>query len=42
MELLFEKLTRDDSEKIHELQVISFKALLDKYQDYETNPGAED
>ena len=41
MELLFEKLTRDDSEKIHELQVISFKALLDKYQDYETNPGAE-
>jgi GNAT superfamily N-acetyltransferase len=30
-----------DCEKIHEMQIIGFKALLDKYQDYETNPGAE-
>lgn len=30
-----------DSEKIYEMQLIGFKALLDKYQDYETSPGAE-
>ena len=30
-----------DSEKIHRMQVIGFKALLEKYQDHDTNPGAE-
>lgn len=26
---------------LYELQIKAFKPLLDKYQDYETNPGAE-
>ena len=30
-----------DCEKIHQMQTIGFKALLEKYQDYETSPGAE-
>lgn len=30
-----------DCEQIHKMQIIAFKPLLDKYQDYETNPGAE-
>jgi len=30
-----------DCEEIHKMQVLAFKPLLDKYQDYETNPGAE-
>jgi len=31
----------EDCEKIHQMQIVGFKALLDKYQDFETNPGAE-
>jgi Acetyltransferase (GNAT) family. len=27
--------------RIHEMQVIAFQELLDKYQDYETNPAME-
>ena len=30
-----------DAEKIHCMQVAGFKALLDKYRDFETSPGAE-
>lgn len=30
-----------DCAQIHQMQVIVFRPLLDKYQDYETNPGAE-
>jgi len=30
-----------DSEHLYELQIKSFKPLLDKYQDFDTNPGAE-
>ncbi len=30
-----------DCEKIHQMQVVSFKYLLDKYGDLNTNPGAE-
>lgn len=41
MEISLKKLDINDCHEIHQLQVIGFKALLDKYQDYETNPGAE-
>ena len=30
-----------DSEKIHKMQIAGFKDLLEKYTDYDTNPGAE-
>ncbi|MCH5323951.1 MAG: GNAT family N-acetyltransferase [Eubacterium sp.] len=30
-----------DAKEIHSMQVIAFKELLDKYQDFETNPAAE-
>ena len=33
--------TVDDSARIHEMQLAGFRALLDKYQDFDTNPGAE-
>lgn len=31
----------EDCDLLHDLQIQSFKALLDKYSDYDTNPGAE-
>lgn len=31
----------DDCSLIHEMQIKSFKLLLEKYQDHDTNPGAE-
>ena len=39
--LRLKKANIEDSEKIYRMQVIGFKALLEKYQDYNTNPGAE-
>ena len=41
MVLCLKKAVVADSRKIHEMQVLSFKALLEKYSDYDTNPGAE-
>ena len=35
------KAIREDCFEIFEMQKNAFKALLDKYQDYDTNPGAE-
>lgn len=35
------KATFADCERIHEMQVKSFHALLEKYHDMETNPGVE-
>ena len=40
-ELELIKATIDDSEKLHKMQILGFKALLEKYEDYESNPGAE-
>ena len=40
-ELYLKSATIEDSEKIYKMQIIGFKALLEKYQDYDTNPGAE-
>jgi len=41
MKIQLKKANIDDCEKIHKMQTVGFKALLDKYQDFETNPGAE-
>jgi len=41
MDILLKKAHISDSEKIHEMQIIGFQALLEKYKDYDTNPGAE-
>lgn len=30
-----------DAERIHAMQTAAFRALLEKYKDYDTNPGAE-
>jgi len=35
------KATVADAEELYKMQIKSFKPLLDKYQDYEVNPGAE-
>ena len=32
---------KDDMETIWKMQVEAFSELLDKYQDYDTNPAAE-
>ena len=40
-EIKLVKATIVDSEKIHDMQVQSFKVLLEKYEDYDTSPGAE-
>ena len=41
MEISLKKATIQDCSQIHQMQTLGFKALLDKYQDFETNPGAE-
>jgi len=41
MNLHLKKANIEDSEKIHEMQITCFQALLKTYKDYETNPGAE-
>ena len=39
--ITLKKAGRADLMEIHRIQVASFQALLDKYQDYGTNPSAE-
>lgn len=39
--IILRKATLADCQEIYDLQVISFKSLLDKYQDMDSNPGAE-
>ncbi len=41
MSIQLRKATIEDCEQIHRMQVASFRALLEKYHDLETNPGAE-
>lgn len=41
MNISLKKASVLDHEVLYELQIKSFKDLLDKYQDYDTNPGAE-
>ena len=41
MAISLEKAVFEDCAQIYEMQIISFRALLEKYGDYDTNPGAE-
>lgn len=41
MDLILEKANVEHAKEIYDLQKTSFKNLLDKYQDYDTNPGGE-
>lgn len=36
-----EKATIDDAKQLWEMQISTFKDLLDRYQDFDTNPGNE-
>lgn len=41
MELKLEKATEQDAQAIYDMQVKAFLPLLDKYQDFDTNPANE-
>lgn len=41
MNMLLKKASLNDYEELHAMQRVSFDKLLEKYEDYETNPGAE-
>ena len=41
MEINLNKASSSDYEEIYNMQTVSFKPLLEKYQDYEFSPGAE-
>ena len=40
MDLRLERARADDSKLIHAMQLSGFRALLEKYRDYDTSPGA--
>ena len=41
MEILLKKAAFENVDEIHQMQIKSFKSLLEKYKDYDTNPGNE-
>jgi len=41
MSIRLQKATLQDAAEIHAMQIASFRALLEKYQDFDTNPGNE-
>ena len=41
MGIILERVTKDDIETVWKMQIEAFSGLLDKYRDYDTNPGAE-
>lgn len=41
MEVSLLRANMDDAEELHTMQVSAFKELLEKYQDFDTNPGNE-
>ena len=41
MGVALQHVTIDECKKLHEMQLLGFQALLEKYQDYDTSPGAE-
>ena len=41
MDITLKKATVEDSGELYDMQIKSFKALLEKYQDYDYSPGAE-
>ena len=42
MSVNLQKVTREDIETVWKLQLEAFADLLEKYQDYDTSPGAEE
>ncbi len=40
-EVIIKPCRQEDAEEIHAMQTEAFKELLEKYQDYDTNPGNE-
>lgn len=40
-EITLAKAGLSNCEELYQLQTISFRQLLEKYQDYDSNPGAE-
>jgi N-acetylglutamate synthase-like GNAT family acetyltransferase len=41
MNIILVKATLEDANEIHQMQIITFKSLLEKYQDYDISPGNE-
>ena len=41
MEITLLRATIDNAKELHAMQVEAFKELLEKYQDFDTNPGNE-
>lgn len=41
MEVTISRANMEDAEELHVMQVRAFKELLEKYQDFDTNPGNE-
>ena len=41
MEISLKKAVLDDAKRIHRMQIIAFKPLLDKYRDYDYSPAME-
>jgi len=41
MDVVLRKAEKKELDIVHKLQIAAFKNLLTKYQDYDTNPGAE-
>ena len=41
MNIKLSKADRSDCRQIHEIQIKTFQPLLEKYQDYDTNPASE-
>ena len=41
MEITLTKARLSNCEELYSLQTVSFRPLLEKYQDYDSNPGAE-
>ena len=41
MKVILVKATLRDAEELYQMQIITFKSLLDKYQDFDLSPGNE-
>ena len=41
MEVKLVRADINDAEEIHAMQVVAFRELLEKYQDYDTSPASE-
>lgn len=41
MKITLKRAFENDCERIHTMQKLAFQKLLDKYNDYDTNPASE-